>query len=134
MTIFADLILAVHFLFVLFVAGGLVAVWIGAARGWHWVRNRRFRLLHIAAVGFVAFESIVGMVCPLTVWEDALRGGGPGASFVARWVGRLLYWQLPEAVFTAVYVAVALATIVTYFRVPPQSSSSTPGPFSPGRK
>jgi hypothetical protein len=38
----ADLILLFHLTFVLFVTGGLLCIWIGAALGWRWVRNYCF--------------------------------------------------------------------------------------------
>jgi polyferredoxin len=119
----ADAILLVHAAFVLFVAGGLVAVWIGVARGEAWARNRAFRIAHLAAIAFVAGESLLGIACPLTIWEDALRGRDPGAeSFVGRAVRAALYWDLPEAVFTAAYVAFALLVAWTWWRWPPRRS------------
>jgi hypothetical protein len=123
MTLLADLILALHFLFVLFVVAGLPAIWLGAARGWGWVRNRRFRLAHLGAILFVAAESLAGLACPLTVWEDLLRQTGPaGSSFMQRWLSRLLYYDLPEWMFTLAYVLFALMVIVTYRRVKPRRS------------
>ena len=115
----ADAILIVHFLIVVFIAGGLATVWIGAAFGWRWVRNRWFRYLHLGAIAFVAAEALLGIACPLTVWEDALRGGGPAHSFVGRWVHELLYYRAPEWVFTLIYVAWTAATLVTLRLVPP---------------
>src|SRR2546421_358238 len=38
----ADAILVVHFGIVLFIVGGLLAVWIGAGRRWRWVRALLF--------------------------------------------------------------------------------------------
>ena len=115
----ADAILVVHFLIVLFIAGGLVAVWLGAGLGWRWVRNPWFRYAHLGAIAFVAGEALIGMACPLTLWEDALRGGARPDSFVGRWVRALLFYQAPEWVFTAAYVAWAFATLVTLRLVPP---------------
>ena len=46
----ADALLVVHFLLAAFIVGGLVLVWIGAARGWPWVRNPWFRYAHLAAI------------------------------------------------------------------------------------
>jgi hypothetical protein len=115
----ADAVLLVHFAFVLFVTGGLAAIWIGAAFGSEWVRNLTFRVLHVAAICFVAAEALAGMVCPLTSWEDALRGRETETGFVARWVRRVLFYDLPEGVFTAVYVAFALAVLATFWFVPP---------------
>jgi len=115
----ADLILIVHFAFVSFVVGGLAAIWIGAWLGWSWVRNLWFRLAHLAAILYVVIESVIGVVCPLTVWEDALRGAREEKSFVARWVHRILFYDFPEWVFTIAYVAFALLVIATLWLVRP---------------
>ena len=121
MTPLADAILIAHFLFVLFVVGGLPAIWIGAALGWTWVRNRRFRVAHLAAILFVTAESLVGIACPLTVWEDLLRQAEPGqGSFMQRWIGRLLYYSLPEWAFTVAYALFALLVLATYLWVRPR--------------
>lgn len=116
----ADLIVVVHFAIVVFIVGGLIAVWVGAALGWRWVRNPWLRYLHLAAIGCVALEALLGIACPLTVWEDLLRGGAQAESFVGRWVRRLMFYQAPEWVFTVAYVAWALATLATLRLVPPR--------------
>ncbi|MCC7487009.1 MAG: DUF2784 domain-containing protein [Burkholderiales bacterium] len=115
----ADLVLVIHFAFVLFVTGGLAATWIGAAAGWRWVRNRWFRAAHLAAIAFVAGESLAGVWCPLTVWEDALRGRGSEKSFVARWIHRVMFHDFPEWVFTAAYVLFLAAVAATWWLVRP---------------
>lgn len=116
----ADAILIVHFLFVLFVIGGLAATWIGAWRGWRWIRSLSFRIAHLAAIVFVASEALLGMVCPLTEWEDALRGAAGDKSFIARWVHQLMFFSAPEWVFTALYVAFALLVAATLWFIPPR--------------
>ena len=112
--------LVLHFLIVGFIIGGLVLVWLGAALGWRWVRSPWFRYGHLAAIGFVAVEAVLGIACPLTVWEDLLRGGVRPESFVGRWVRSLLYYQAPEWVFTSAYLAWTAATLVTLRLVPPR--------------
>ncbi len=116
----ADAILVLHFLIVAFIVGGLVLTWIGALAGWAWIRNRWFRYLHLAAIVFVAAEALFGVVCPLTVWEDMLRGGARPESFVGRWVRQLLFYRAPEWVFTTLYAAWAAATLLTLRFVPPR--------------
>ena len=117
----ADAILLAHAAFVLFVVGGLATIWLGLALGWAWARSKAFRLAHLAAIAFVAAESLLGIACPLTVWEDALRARNPGAeSFVGRAVRAALYWDLPEVLFTALYVAFALLVAWTWWRWPPR--------------
>ena len=116
----ADALLAVHFLIAGFIVGGLLLVWIGAARDWGWVRNPWFRYLHLAAIAFVAAEGVLGITCPLTIWEDLLRGQVRPQSFVGRWVHWALYYQAPEWVFTTAYVAWTAATLITLRFLPPR--------------
>ena len=118
--VLADALLVLHFLIAAFIVGGLVLVWIGAAAGWAWVRNPWFRGLHLAAIAFVATEALLGVACPLTVWEDALRGGVRPESFVGRWVARLLFYRAPEWVFTVAYCAWTVATLLTFRLIPPR--------------
>ncbi len=116
----ADAILLLHFAIVLYITLGLPAIWLGAACGWQWVRRFWFRLTHLAAIVFVALEALFGVWCPLTVWEDALRGSTNELSFVARWVHRLMFYQLPEWVFTLAYVSFAAVVGLTWVLVPPR--------------
>jgi hypothetical protein len=118
----ADIVLIAHFLFVAFVVGGFALVWVGAALHWQWVRNFRFRVSHLAAIAFVAAESIVGVMCPLTVWEDALRGRDSDLGFIARWVHGIMFYDLPAWVFTTAYVGFALAVAAAWWLVPPMRS------------
>ena len=117
-SLLADVVLVVHFAIVAFIVGGLVLTWAGAWLGWRWVRNPVFRYLHLGAIVFVALEAVLGYACPLTVWEDLLRGGVRTESFIGRWVRRALYYEAPAWVFTALYVAWALAAAVTLYLVP----------------
>lgn len=114
----ADALLVLHFAIAAFVVGALPLVWAGAMLRWRWVRNPWFRYLHLAAIGFIALEALVGVTCPLTAWEDALRGGARPDSFVGRWVAKLLYYRAPEWVFTTAYVLWSAATLVTLRLVP----------------
>jgi hypothetical protein len=118
-TLLADAVLVVHFAFVCFVVGGLAAVWLGAALRWRWIRNMRFRLAHLAAIVFVAAEALVGVMCPLTIWEDALRGRPSESGFIARWIHSLMFYQLPPWVFTLAYVSFAIVVALTFWFVPP---------------
>jgi len=116
----ADLLLAFHFSVAAFIVLGLILVWIGALAGWSWIREPWFRYLHLAAIVFVAAEALAGYACPLTVWEDLLRGGVRPESFIGRWVHRLLYYDAPEWVFTTLYLAWAAVTLLTLRVVPPR--------------
>lgn len=115
----ADLVLVVHFLFVLFVVGGFVLILAGSALRWRWIRSFRFRVAHLAAIGFVAAEAIAGVMCPLTVWEDALRGRESELGFIARWVRGVMFYDLPPWVFTTAYIMFALAVAAVWWLAPP---------------
>ncbi len=123
-TFAADIVLAIHFAFVLFVVGGLALIWIGYATRWAWVRNVWFRAAHLAAIVFVAGEALLGFMCPLTVLEDALRatvGSAPqDKSFIARWVHRAMFYTAPEWMFTALYIAFAVVVAATLWFIPPR--------------
>jgi hypothetical protein len=124
-SLLADLILVVHLAFVVFVVGGLPMIWIGAAAGWHWVRNFWIRIAHLGAIVFVAAEALAGIWCPLTVWEDALRGAHGDKGFVARWIHRVLYYDFPPWVFTVAYAGFALLVAATWWFVRPASTKNT---------
>jgi hypothetical protein len=116
----ADLLLVLHFSLAGFIVLGLILVWSGALARWSWVRNAWFRYLHLAAIMMVAAEALLGYACPLTVWEDLLRGGIRPEPFLGRWVYRLLYFSAPEWLFTTLYALWAAATLVTLRIVPPR--------------
>jgi hypothetical protein len=126
-TALADAILAVHAAFVLFVVGGFAAIWIGIAGRRAFAFDPWFRGLHLAAIAFVALESLLGYACPLTVWEDALRGVRADEGFIARAIHAWLFWDLPPAFFTAAYVGFAALVAATWWRHPPRRRGARPG-------
>lgn len=115
----ADIILVIHFLFVLFVVGSLPLIWIGVWLHLKFVRNLAFRLTHLAAILFVVGESLIGIICPLTSWEYELRGIEAERGFIQYWLHRMLYYDFPESVLTASYVVFALLVGITFKLVPP---------------
>lgn len=123
--VLADIVLLIHASFILFVVAGLVLIWIGWILKWKFVRNFWFRVLHLAAIGVVVMESISGVVCPLTLWEDKLRllAGSQArytSSFIQEWVHRLIFYDLDERVFTIIYLAFFLAVALSFWLIPPR--------------
>ena len=122
----ADLLLVAHVAVVVFIVGGLLAIVLGGVLGWNWVRGFWWRVLHLAAMGFVAVGAVVGWICPLTVWEDALRRrageAAYGMGFVQYWLERLLYHDWPDWVFTVLYLVVFGAILAAWWLVPPRRS------------
>ncbi len=117
----ADIVLIVHFLYVLFVVGSLPIIWIGAYYQKSFVRNPWFRYLHLAAILFVVVESLLGIVCPLTVLENTLRQIETESSFIHLWVHQILFYRFPEYVFTIIYVLFASLVAATFIWVPPKT-------------
>ncbi len=120
----ADAVMLLHALFVVFVVSGLVLILAGGVFGWAWVRLRWFRIAHLAAIGVVVVQSWLGVICPLTTFEMALRtrageSGYPG-SFIAHWVEAFLYYQAPPWVFVVCYTAFGALVIASWFWVRPR--------------
>jgi hypothetical protein len=120
----ADVLLSLHALFVAFVVLGLLAVLAGAPLSWAWVRNPWFRVLHLAAIVVVAAQAWLGLVCPLTGVEMALRAKAGaavyGGTFMSHWLQELLYYDAPDWVFKAVYTAFAIMVAVSWLWVRPR--------------
>lgn len=121
----ADLIVVVHATYFSFIVFGLVLILLGIVFRWGWVRNFWFRSLHLAAIGIVALEALIGMTCPLTDWEKRLRqiAGEEGytGDFIAYWAHRLIFtYQAPLWVFTMLHIGFGLAVLATFILAPPR--------------
>jgi hypothetical protein len=122
---FADVLVAIHFLYVLFAVGGEAFILVGAICKWSAVRSALFRISHLVAVGLVAVEAATGIDCPLTVWEyDLRRLTGQTVeqhlSFIARLVRPIIFYDFPHWVFTVMHIAFGLLVVFTYILIPPR--------------
>lgn len=122
--ILADAIVVVHAAFVAFVVLGLALILAGLALRWDWVRNFRFRLLHLAAIGVVVAEALAGVACPLTTWEHALRkqAGQQGytGDFLGYWAHRLIFFHAEPWVFTVGYATFGACVLAAFLIGPPR--------------
>ncbi len=119
----ADVILLIHFLFVAFVILGFIFIWIGYFTKQKFAKNAKFRICHILVMGIVLCESLIGMICPLTEWENYLRvRGGQDqvyeTSFMKEWIHKIMFFDFSELTFVIVY-ALFFALILLTFRVIP---------------
>lgn len=120
----ADLVVAFHVAYVGFIVVGELLILMGAVLRWQWVRNIRFRTIHLAAILFVAWEAIIGMNCPLTVWEDLLRRQAgqevAAGTFIGRLLHNILFFDCPAGFFTPMYIGFALLVLATLLLIPPR--------------
>lgn len=126
--ILADALLVLHVAIVVFVVGLVPLVLIGGAKDWFWVRKRNLRISHVVLMLFIATQTWLGRLCPLTLWEQALRATAGqttySESFIEHWLTRLLYWNAPAWVFVAVYTAFALLVAWAWWWVRPGKAPS----------
>lgn len=126
----ADAILILHVLFVAFVVLGLAAIFIGRAKCWPWVRNPWFRMIHLLGIGYVVIQSWFGIMCPLTVWEKALRAKAGAVvytgDFIEHWLSKLLFFEAPLWVFATVYTLFGAAVLGSWFWVRPRAFGAAP--------
>ena len=91
----AELVLFLHLFVILFFITGFA---VGLV-----INHRGFRYFHSAALAIVTLLMILGIPCPLTVWEETLRQDSYGGSFIAGWLQRIVYmeWFEPGHVLIA---------------------------------
>ena len=112
LSLLADLVLAVHATFLLFVVlGGLLALW-----------KPRIAWVHIPCAMWGAWVELVGWICPLTPLEVDLRirAGevGYGGGFIERYVTAVLYPQgLTREIQIGLGIAVIAVNIIVYIIV-----------------
>jgi hypothetical protein len=126
----ADVTVGAHFAYASFIVLGLIAIGVGGVRGWSWIRNFWFRLVHLLMIGGVALESCFDIECPLTVLENHFRQRGgettyPG-SFVGTLVNDLLFVDTPEWVLSLTYGAIFAVVLLSLLAVPPRRPFRSP--------
>lgn len=105
----ADLLVVLHFAFIVFVVlGGLLA--------FKW---RRMVFLHLSAVIWAVLLELNSWTCPLTPWEQQLRQmageSGYAGSFIAHYLMPVLYPAgLDEPTQHMLAVAVILINLLVY--------------------
>ena len=116
----AQTVLAVHVLIIAFNIAGLIVVPLGSWRGWRWVREPIWRSAHLLALAVVALQAVLGRACFLTLWQDELQGSAARVPLIQHWVDKLIFWPLPMAFFTTLYVLVFAYVLLLWWRWPPR--------------
>jgi hypothetical protein len=98
----ADVVLLMHFAFILLVVGG------GLLAAWRW----RLAWLHLPALAWGIWIQLSGRICPLTPLENRLRqlGGEAGynSGFIEHYLLSLIY---PDGLTRSVQLALGLSLI-----------------------
>lgn len=128
--ILADFVVIAHFAYVLFILLGALAIVVGWWRNWSWVRSLWFRAAHLLAMGIVAVQAWLGIVCPLTSLENDLRERAgqlayPGA-FIGYWVHELLFVDATPGMLTLAYAAFLVVVLLGWWFAPPEWPSRKP--------
>ena len=128
----ADLIVTVHLCYVLFAVGGEAAILAGAIFRWAFIRQPAFRIAHLAAVGLVAAEAALRLVCPLTEWEYNLRQlAGQTVerkiSFVARLARLIVFHDLSPHFLMVLHVGFGVLVVLTFIFIPPRFAGKKRG-------
>jgi hypothetical protein len=123
LSILANVVLIAHALFVAVVLFSVPLIVVGSWRRWEWVHNPWFRIIHLLMITYVAAESILGVMCPLTVWENGLRAkagqrANSNADFIAQWLDWLLFYHFPPWIFTMGYATFGLMVLGLFYLVP----------------
>lgn len=122
----AQTVMLIHLGYVAFVVLGQLAIVIGLARGWEWVRGSTFRVLHLTAMAIVAFETAAGLPCPLTELEYHFRAKAgqtpPDIPFIERMVvHNLVFFEgVPRWVYRACCLGFGLVVASTFLLAPPR--------------
>jgi hypothetical protein len=120
----ASIVLYLHFAVIAFNMFWIIAIPMGAWLKWSFIRSFWWRVAHLALLGVVALQAVVGVLCFLTIWQTSLirAAGGPSGerSLIDEWVTRAVFWPLPMWVFVALYVAALVFAATLWWLVPPQ--------------
>jgi hypothetical protein len=122
--IVADLIVAIHIAYVIYVVGGLIAILIGCWRGRKWVRNPWFRVTHLLAILIVVAEIFLKLNCPLTIWENQARAAAQqpvdGSAFMDRLLHFILIGDAPRWLINGSYLGFGIAIVAAFYFAPPR--------------
>lgn len=120
-TLTANAIAVLHIGYFVFIVWGTVTILLPS--GPAYVRDLRFRLVHMLAVYIVLAEDYLHIPCVLNVAQWTLRAsaGGPqqATAGVSGLLDGLLYRTIPGNALSVMYVALGVALPILLWIVPP---------------
>ena len=124
-TLIADIVLMFHFAIVFFITFGFFLIPIGYKFSWVWIKNLKLRICHCGMMIFVTFETILGITCPLTLFENNLRGIDESTSFIFYWINQIIYCNFPTQSFIILYCIFLVWTFLMWKIFPPIIENNT---------
>ena len=130
--IFADAIIVVHFLFILFMLLGFLLTAYALVFWQKFFDWWLFRSLHLLGIFYVSSLSILGKYCPLTILENELRlrhevSSVYSGSFIVHYLERLIYPDVNPLVIQIPTIFIAVFTVVVFVVKPPKKIKSIMG-------
>lgn len=123
----ADALAVLHIGYFVFIVWGTLAILLPPRPAY--IRDIRFRVVHMLAVYLVLAEDFLRVPCILNVAQWTLRttAGGPqeATSAVSGLLDGLLYRTIPGGVLNAMYVALGVALPFLLWAVPPTRRRSS---------
>lgn len=120
----AQAVLAIHIAAAAFIVFGLVVIPLGARCRWAFVHGFSWRVLHVAVLGTVAVQKLLGQTCFLSVWENNLLDRVDQRRYhipvIHTWGDRLIHVDVPMWVLVTLYVLLWVYVLWLWRRVPPQ--------------
>lgn len=120
---FADAVLCVHVAIAAFVVFGQAAIIAGGLAGHRWVHHFQFRAAHLALIVFIAVQTGLGQLCPLTELEQFLRQRagqtGYAESFTQHWLQPVIFFDAPWWTFAALHSLAAFVVLGSWLLLPP---------------
>jgi hypothetical protein len=132
--ILADLVVLIHFAWILFILWGFIlavcssiSVYVlrTAKDRWRTFFDRWiFRTIHLGGIVYVAILAVLGKYCPLTILENELREQYnteltyPG-SFVVHYIEKIVYPEANFLLFVIPTIIIAVFTVLMFIIRPP---------------
>ena len=121
----AEIILVVHFLWILFMLYGFGYNVVGLLFNKKLLSNFWLRTIHLLGILYVASLAVLGKYCPLTILEAKLRQKfdptfSQPNSFIIYHLEKIVYPNIDPIVIIVPTVVIALFSFLVYIIVPPK--------------
>ena len=119
----ADLIVVVHFAWILFMLVGFILTLRGFFHK-EFFERWLSRTLHLFGIAYVSILAMMGKYCPLTIWENTLRAKYDpsltyAGSFMIHYIEKLVYPDINPLIIRIPTTFIAVFTVVIFIIRPP---------------